>query len=67
MARPRVVKLADPLPCCAREGWDYCGQPAYSALAEERALVTGHLWELRPYCPKHEPKDSSARARRRGH
>lgn len=51
----RPVNLADPLPCVARAGCFLCGQPATWALAELRALATGHYWELRPLCPQHRP------------
>jgi hypothetical protein len=51
----QVIHLADPLPCVAWAGWQYCGAPATLALAELRSLATGHHYELRPYCPAHEP------------
>ena len=65
MTGPRVVRLADPLPCCALAGWGYCGEPATLALAELRTLATGHVWDLRPYCPKHTPATEPKRKRGR--
>lgn len=61
MAGPRVVRLADPSPCCAFAGWGYCGEPATVGLAELRTLATGHQWELRPYCPKNIPATETKR------
>lgn len=65
MTGPRVVKLADPLPCVAprRAGWGLCGEPATLAVAELHALATGHVWELRPYCPQHKPAAGPKRKR----
>lgn len=67
MTGPRVVKLADPLPCVAarRPGWGLCGEPATLAVAEFHALATGHVWELRPYCTKHKPATGPKRKRAR--
>jgi len=52
------ITLAPPLPCVAFAGWGYCGNPATIGVAELRKLATGHYWELRPYCPEHDPERS---------
>lgn len=66
MTTARRIRIDPPLPCCARAGWELCGNPATIGIAELRALATGHVWEVRAYCPEHDPQASApARQRRR--
>lgn len=50
----KLVRLVDALPCVARHGWDYCGQPATVARVVLKQTATGHYYELRPLCTEHQ-------------